>query len=66
MNKTKKLEPVKLEMVIDDCGECPFIEEDESYAGCMYKDGPKLPIYRRVGHVRTPPKDCPLRREKVR
>lgn len=60
---TKKLVPVKLEMTVEDCGDCPFIEEDEAFACCMLKDGPRLPVYRREGQVRPPPAKCPLRRK---
>ena len=60
---TKKLGPVKLEMTIEDCGDCPFIDEDEMYAHCMLLHGPMLPLYRREGQVRLPPQKCPLRRK---
>ena len=62
---TKKLGPVRIELTIDDCGECPFIEEDESFACCSYKDGPILSVYRREGQTRLPPAKCPFRHKRT-
>lgn len=60
---TTKLGKVKLEMEIDDCGDCPFINEDEDYAYCSLLHGPRLAVYRHEDQVRFPPGKCPLRRK---
>jgi hypothetical protein len=58
----KKLEPVMVNLKIEDCGDCPCFDADEDYSVCMMKGGPKLPVYRRAGQIITPPKGCPLRK----
>jgi hypothetical protein len=59
--KAKPLPPVFL--MIQDCGDCPFCDEDEGYAACEHHEakGVHVPIYRRVNQIRIPPKNCPLR-----
>ena len=49
---------------IEDCGDCPFCDEDEDYAVCEHHKakGIHIAVYRRAYQVRIPPKNCPLRK----
>ena len=62
--KRDKLGPVELNMKIDDCMDCPFVEADVSFSACLMDGGPSLPVYEREDQVITPPHDCPLRKLK--
>jgi hypothetical protein len=58
---THILSPVKVQLLIKDCMDCPCVDADCDYTVCMMKDGPKLPICRQADQVILPPKGCPLR-----
>lgn len=58
-----KLDPVKIELFINDCMDCPFVDADESYTACDMKNGAKhLPVVKSDSQIITPPKDCPFRK----
>lgn len=61
---TKKLGPVHIHLVVEDCDDCPFCDADESYTECerSTKENPvRLPIFRRADQVIRPPANCPFR-----
>ena len=64
MKADKILGPVYLNLKIEDCIDCPFVDVDECHSHCEMKGGPVLPVYEREDQVITPPKDCPLRKLK--
>ena len=62
---TNKLGPVIIELRVENCDDCPFLDADESYSFCE-SGGFSLPILRRPEQVIRPPAKCPFRKDPLR